>query len=213
MKKKLRNSDFLEPTDYPTNPKNSAISNQGWKLAVTLRAQLNGQPEPSEIQPMSFLLNAIKEGNGNSVTGYLLNLARYPIPIELVESLIDLIEILINEPFNQANKPLFSAQAAILGRLTCNLALDLRQQLIKQVIEGLTKDFSLWPAIPDLSIQLYRFDSHEQRIHVFMTTLTEMARVLPIEKQDYSDFYAFIRRIEAYIPTENYPKLWDVLTS
>jgi len=209
--KKLRSIDFLEPTDYSTNHKNSAISNQSWKLAITLRAQLSEQPESSEIQPMSFWLNAIKEGNDNLVTSYLSILARHPIPTELVESLIDVIEILIKEPFNQANKHLFLGQAAILGRLTSDRTLDLRQKLIKQVIEGLAKDSSLWPAIPDLSIQLYRFDTGEQRIHEFMTTLREIARVLPIEKQEFSDFYAFLRHIEAYISTENYPKLWNIL--
>jgi hypothetical protein len=209
--KKLRNLDFLEPTDYLNNFKNSVISNQGWKLAIALRAQLNGRPEPSEIQPMLFWLNAIKEGNDNAVTGYLSILARYPIPTELVELLINSIGTLINEPFNQTNKQLFLAQSAILGQLTSDRALDLRQQMIQHAIEGLAKDFSLWSAIPELTIQLYRFDTGEQRIHVFMTTLREIARVIPIEKQEFSDFYAFIRRIEPYIPTENYPELWDIL--
>ncbi|MBT9098035.1 hypothetical protein KFZ76_10010 [Methylovulum psychrotolerans] len=210
--KKLNNFDFFEPTDYLSNFKNSVLSNQSWKLAVRLRAQLNGQPEPSEIQPMLFCQNTIKEGNDNAVTDYLSILARYPIPTEMVELLINSIGTLINKPFNQANKRLFLAQSAILGRLTSDRrALDLRQQMIQHAIEGLAKDFSLWSAIPDLSIQLYRFDTGEQRIHVFITTLREIARVIPIEKQEFSDFYAFfIRRIESYIPTKNYPELWDI---
>lgn len=206
--KKLIDFDFLEPTDYLTNPKNSSITNQGWRLAEILQARLNGQPEPSEIQPMFFWLNAIKEGHDNLAMSYLSILARHPIPTELVELPIGLIETLINEPFSQVNKPLFSAQAAILGRLTCDRALDLRQKLMKQLIEGLAKDFSLWSAIPNLSIQLYHFDSQEQRIHEFMTTLKKIERVLPIEKQEFSDFYAFVRGIEAYMPTEMFWLEW-----
>jgi hypothetical protein len=206
---KLRNLDFLEPTDYLTNPKNSTITNQGWRLAEVILSRLNGEPEPSEIQPMFLWVNTIKEGHDNLITNYLSVLARHPIPTELVESLIGLIEILINEPFNnQANKPLFSAQAAILGRLTCDRALDLRQKLMEQVIEGLAKDFSLWSIIPDLSIMLYRSDTHEQRTHEFIITLKKIESVLPIEKQEFSDFYAFIRRIEAYMSTEMFWLEW-----
>jgi hypothetical protein len=210
--KKLKSFDFLEPTDYPTNLKNSAISNQGWVLAVTLRAKFDGQPAPSEIQPMFFWLNAIKEGDKKFLTSYLSILSRYPIPSELIEPLIKLIESLIDKyPFDQENKQLFLAQSSILGQLTCGPALDLREHLIKHAIEGLAKDFSLWSYVPELIIQIYRFDTEEQRIHNFIAILNTIANILPIDKREFSDFYAAIRRIETYLPPDRWSELWHML--
>ena len=40
-------------------------------------------------------------------------------------------------------------------------------------------------------------------LETFQRFLTDM--------KEFSEFCAFVRRIEAYIPTENWPKLWKVL--
>lgn len=211
---KFQHFEFLEPTDFLNNYKNSAISNQGWTFAEHLRAQLSGEESLTQNYPMVFWSEAISKGDYNFLTSYFSILARYPDSVrpELVELLTNVIKTLIEEnTFNQANKKLFSAQAALLGRLKNGQALNLRGCLMDKAVNALHTEPALWSLIPDLVFGLYHFDSPVQRIDNFITAMNRIANVLTVDTKEFSELCAFVRRIEAYIPTENWPKLWKVL--
>ena len=209
---KFRHFEFLEPTDFTNNYKNSAISNQGWTHAEQLRAQLSGEESFTQNYPMSFWLEAIEKMDCISLTSYFSFLARYPVPPEHVESLTRIVETLVEEnPFNQTNEKFNWAQAELLGRLKSEQALSLRERLIGNAVNALQTEPALWSLIPKLVFGLYRFDNPVQRFDNFIATINRIADALPVDSKEFSQLYAFIRRIEAYIPTENWSKLWKVL--
>lgn len=211
---KFQHFEFLEPADFINNHRNSAISNQGWTYAGELLAQLSGEESPMQNYSMGFWLEAINEGDCNLLTGYFSILARYPdsVPTELVESLTSVIETLIEEnSFNQANEKLYWAQAELLGRLKSERALSLCERLIDKAVNALLDEPVLWFLTSNLTFGLYRFNSPVQRIESFIAVMNRIAAVLPVDTKEFSEFCAFIRRMEAYIPAENWPDLWRVL--
>ena len=211
---KFQYFEFLEPTDFTNNHKNSAISNQGWTHAGQLRAQLSGEQSLTQNYPMGFWLEAIKSEDCISLASYFSFLARYPDSVlpELVESLTSVIEILIEEnTFSQVNEKLYWAQAELLGRLKSGRALSLRECLIDKAVNSLQAEPALWFLTSNLVFGLYRFDNPVQRIESFIAVMTRIADVLPADTKEFSEFCSFIRRVEAYMPAENWPDLWCVL--
>ncbi|TRW90244.1 hypothetical protein [Candidatus Methylobacter oryzae] len=209
---KFRQFEFLEPTDFINNHKNSAISNQGWTYAGQLLAQLSGEQSLMQNYPMGFWAEALNKGDYNLLTSYFSILARYPVGLEFVEQLVDFIETLIEENvFNQANEKLFWAQAGLLGRLQSEPTLSLRERLIHKAFNALHTESALWSLIPELIFGLYRFDDPVERIDNFITVMNRIADELPVDTKEFSEFCAFIRRMESYIPAENWPDLWRVL--
>lgn len=212
---KLRSSEFLEPTDFTNNHRNSAISNQAWMCAEQLRAQLSGEQYlPQNQRIHSWMDAAIDNGDFNFLAGCFSLLALYPDSVapELVEPLTNVIGNLIEEnSFDQSNQKLFLAQAELLGRLNSEQALYLRGCLIDKTIDALHNDPALWLFITNLILKLYSFDSPVQRIDKFIVAINRIADLLPIYTKEFSELCAFIRRIEAYMPAENWPTLWKVL--
>jgi nucleoside phosphorylase len=212
---KLRSSEFLEPTDFTNNHRNSAISSQGWICAEQLRTKLSGEQYlPQNQRIYSWMDAAIDNGDFNFIAGCFSLLARYPDSVapELVEPLTNVIENLIEEnSFDQTNQKLFLAQAELLGRLNSEQALNLRGRLIDKTIDALHNDPALWLFITNLLLKLYSFDGPVQRIDKFIVAINRIAAVLPINTKEFSELCAFIRRIEAYMPAENWPTLWKVL--
>ncbi|WP_426992448.1 hypothetical protein [Methylomonas sp. CM2] len=210
---KLHQFEFLEPNDFVNNHKNSVITNQGWTYAEQLHAQLSGNQSYTQNQPMNFWLEAIKNGDSNLLNSYFSILARYPDPVEpeLVESLSSIVEKFLEEAsFNQVNQKSFLAQAELLGRLKNDHALDLREQLIEKAVNALHTERGLWSLIPDLLFRAYRDENRLLRVDSFIVAMNRIANALSIDTKEFSEFCVFIRRIEAYIPTENWPTLWKV---
>ena len=206
---KLRGLEFFEFADYQNNSKNSPISNQGWTIAKKLQTKLIHEQPLIKSLPIQFWLSIAKELDINSLGGSFMILARFPVPEELVESLINLLNVLIDEhTLNQKNKILFFGIAEVLGRLGDEEALKLRERLMDISIKALTNDSTLWSILVELVIKLNRNESHEQKIDAFVAMAKRIIEILPPETHEFSTFYAFLRNIEAYMPPNSWPELW-----
>lgn len=206
---KLRGLEFLEFADYLNNSKNSPINSQGWTIAKKLQTQLNHEQLLSASLPIQFWLSIAKELDVNVLGGYFMILARFPVPEELVESLINLLNVLIDENIlNEKNKNLFFGIAEVLGRLGDEEALKLRERLMDISIKGLTDDSTLWSIVVELVIKLKRNESYEQKINAFIAMAKRIVEILPEEAYECGSFYGFLRNIEAYLPPKVWPELW-----
>ncbi|QFY41449.1 hypothetical protein F6R98_01435 [Candidatus Methylospira mobilis] len=210
---KLFGFEFFALTDYPVNIRNSAIGNQGRTLATELCTKLSDELQSSNTQPLNVWLAAIEKEDIHFLVNLFPLIARYPVPTDIVDHLLSTIEVFIEKnSFSQVNKVLLLGIADLLGRLKGEQALSLREPLITKAINVLRSEPSLWSDAVDLSFRANRFDTPAQRHNSFVAMLGQIAAVLPEDIKEFSDFSVYIRRLEAYLPPEFWPKLWNLLT-
>jgi len=211
---KLQTLDFFELTDYSNNFKNSPINNQSFQIAIELVTLLsdNNQSQPELIPLRSLLLNILEKENITALSNCFWVLARFPVPSDITDILIDAIQ---NHPqkhlLSNENAVLFLGEAELLGRLNTERALSVRKDFIDKLLKELSSDLTVWHFIPEITIKLYRFDEEKQRIDIFITTLKQIAEILPKNTVEFREFSAFIRHVEAYIKPDDWPKLWSIL--
>jgi len=211
---KLQALDFFELTDYSNNFKNSPINNQSFQIAIELVTLLsdNNQSQPELIPLRSLLLNILEKENITALSNCFWVLARFPVPSDITDILIDAIQNHTKKhSLSNESAVLFLGEAELLGRLNTERALSVRKDFIDKLLKELSSDLTVWHFIPEMIIKLYRFDEEKQRIDMFITTLKQIAEILPKNTVEFREFSSFIRNVEAYIKPDDWPILRGVL--
>jgi len=210
---KLQALDFFELTDYSNNFKNSPINNRSIQIATELVTQFsNNQSQPKLIPLRSLLLNILEKENITALSNCFWVLARFPVPSDITDILIDAIQNHTKKhSLSNESAVLFLGEAELLGRLNTERALSVRKDFIDKLLKELSSDLTVWHFIPEMIIKLYRFDEEKQRIYMFITTLKQIAEILPKNTVEFREFSSFIRNVEAYIKPDDWPILWGVL--